>query len=401
MSFKNRKWLIIGLAALAVLLAAWGIKAAFFSKPKAPPVITAPVAMGNVERTVLATGSLEPYTLISVGAQTSGRVERLAVQLGQQVKKGDLIAEIDSQTQRNTLQSQQAEVANVRAQRAQVEADLAAARLTYERQRTLYQADAGSRADFEAAENTYKSAQAALKANDAQLAQAQVSLNTAQVNLGYTQITAPIDGTVLAIVTKEGQTINANQTTPTIVKMGQLNRMTIKAEISEADVVNLKPGMEVYFTTLGQPKKRYYATLRTIAPAPETIKENDSVTTADATSAIYYNGEFDVDNEDGTLRTFMTAQVYIVIEGAKNVMIIPATALGQAAPDGSYTVKVQDKDGKVAPRKITTGVNDGSNVEVKSGLKVGERVVTVDGALDASKSDTGNMRRRGPPGGGL
>ncbi|UDF05263.1 efflux RND transporter periplasmic adaptor subunit [Asticcacaulis sp. AND118] len=398
---KNRRWWMIGLGVVALLLAGWGVKALFCSKPKAPPVISAPAEIGNVERTVLATGSLEPYTLVSVGAQTSGRVERLAVELGQAVKKGDLIAEIDSQTQNNSLQSAQADLANIQAQKAQAEASLAEARLNYERQKTLYQADAGARADFEAAESAYRSAEANIRALNAQIAKGQVSVNTARINLGYTRITAPIDGTVLAIVTKEGQTINANQTAPTIIKMGQLDRMTIKAEISEADVVNLKPGMEVYFTTLGQSKKRYNATLRTIAPAPETIKENDSVTTADATSAIYYNGEFDVENEDGALRTFMTAQVNIVLESAKNVLTIPSTALGQPDRDGSYRVKVVDKDQKISERKVIIGVNDGTKAEVKSGLKRGERVVTVEGALDPAKSDTGNMRRRGPPGGGL
>lgn len=401
MTVKNRRWWMIGLGVVALLLAGWGVKALFFSKPKAPPVISAPAEIGNVERTVLATGSLEPYTLVSVGAQTSGRVERLAVELGQAVKKGDLIAEIDSQTQNNSLQSAQADLANIQAQKAQAEASLAEARLNYERQKTLYQADAGARADFEAAESAYRSAEANIRALNAQIAKGQVSVNTARINLGYTRITAPIDGTVLAIVTKEGQTINANQTAPTIIKMGQLDRMTIKAEISEADVVNLKPGMEVYFTTLGQSKKRYNATLRTIAPAPETIKENDSVTTADATSAIYYNGEFDVENEDGALRTFMTAQVNIVLESAKNVLTIPSTALGQPDRDGSYMVKVVDKDQKISERKVIIGVNDGTKAEVKSGLKRGERVVTVEGALDPAKSDTGNMRRRGPPGGGL
>ncbi|MFT3997447.1 MAG: efflux RND transporter periplasmic adaptor subunit [Asticcacaulis sp.] len=399
MAIRNRRWWMIGLGVLALVLAGWGVKTLFFSKPKAPPVISAAVEIGNVERTVLATGSLEPYTLVSVGAQTSGRVEKLAVELGQAVKKGDLIAEIDSQTQNNSLQSAQADLANIQAQKAQAEASLTEAKLNYERQKTLYQADAGARADFEAAESTYRSAEANIRALNAQIAKGQVSVNTARINLGYTRITAPMDGTVLAIVTKEGQTINANQTTPTIIKMGQLSRMTIKAEISEADVVNLKPGMEVYFTTLGQPKKRYTATLRTIAPAPETIKENDSVTTADATSAIYYNGEFDVDNEDGALRTFMTAQVNIVLESAKSVLTIPSTALGQPAPDGSYVVKVVDKDQKISERKVSIGVNDGTKAEVTSGLKRGERVVTVDGAIDPSQSDSSRMRRGGPPGG--
>ncbi|WAC46795.1 efflux RND transporter periplasmic adaptor subunit [Asticcacaulis sp. SL142] len=394
---KDNKALMIGLGVLVLVMAGWGLKAAFFSKPKAAPVISAPAQMGDIEKTVLATGSLEPYTLVSVGAQTSGRVTSLKVELGDQVKKGALIAEIDSATQNNALQTALANINNVRAQRAEGEARLAAAKLNYDRQATLYKADAGSKADFETAETEYKSAQASLKAIDAQIASAEVSRNTAEVNLGYTRITAPIDGTVLAIVTKEGQTINANQTTPTIVKMGQLDRMTIKAEISEADVINVREGMEVYFTTLGDSRRRYKATLRSIAPAPDSIKESDSVDTSTASNAIYYYGIFDVDNADGALRTFMTANVTIVLGSAKNVLTIPSTALGKPDRDGNYTVQVLGADEKITPRKITIGLNDGNNVEVKSGLKAGEKVVTAQAA--SGPSDTSQRMRRGPQGG--
>jgi len=385
----NWKWLAAGVVVLIV--AGTGANLLFFSKPKAAPVITAEVTRGDVERTVLSTGALEPYTLVSVGAQTSGRVTSLMVDLGDEVKKGDLIAEIDSATQKNAQQTAQAQIANVRAQRVQAEATLTQARQDYERQTRLRAADAASQADFESAEATYKTAQAAVRALDAQIAQAEVSLSTAEVNLGYTRITAPIDGTVLAVVTKEGQTINANQTTPTIIKLGQLGRMTIKAEISEADVIRIKPGMSVYFTILGDPNRKYTATLRSIAPAPVSIEDTDSITASTASTAIYYNGIFDVDNSDGTLRTFMTAQVHIVLEQAVNVLRIPASALGQAGPDGSYTIKVQDKKGEIKSRKITVGVNDGTYAQVKSGLSAGEKVVTVD-ASSAGPSDTSQMR---------
>ncbi|MFT4089443.1 MAG: efflux RND transporter periplasmic adaptor subunit [Asticcacaulis sp.] len=388
---QKTKLTYLALGLIALVVAGFGIKAVFFSKPKEPPVITAEVTRGDVERTVLSTGALEPYTLVSVGAQTSGRVTSLKVDLGDEVKKGDLIAEIDSATQKNAQQTALAQIASARAQRAQAEATQEQAKREYERQKRLFAADAASKADYESAETAYKTSVASVRAIDAQIAQAEVSLSTAEVNLGYTRITAPIDGTVLAVVTKEGQTINANQTTPTIIKLGQLGRMTIKAEISEADVIRIKPGMEVYFTILGDSKRKYRATLRSIAPAPVSIETTDSITASTASSAIYYNGIFDVDNADGVLRTFMTAQVHIVLEQARDVMTIPATALGQAAEDGSYTVRVQDKSGTLSNRRITVGVNDGTSVEVKSGLKLGEKVVTVDAAT-AGPGDTGQMR---------
>ncbi|MDD3447099.1 MAG: efflux RND transporter periplasmic adaptor subunit, partial [Zavarzinia sp.] len=313
-------------------------------------------------------------------------------------KQGDLVAEIDSKTQENNLKDAQAQLANVQAQRAAKEAALKQAELAFARQKKMLGLNAASREDYEAAEATLATTRAEIAALDAQIAQAQISVSTAELDLGYTRITAPIDGTVVGVVVEEGQTVNSNQSTPTIVKIARLDMMTVKAEISEADVIRVKPGLPVYFTILGDSRTRYEATLRMVEPAPDSINSDSSTTTSSSSSsssstAIYYNGVFDVPNPDGRLRIDMTAQVSIVLGAAKGAVTIPVTALGTPEADGTYMVNVLGADGTVSARRITTGVEDSTDVEVTEGLAAGEVIVIGDAA--AGTSMTIRMPRMG------
>lgn len=372
-----------------------------FTGPEAPSMMTALVTTGAVEETVLATGTLKPSKLVAVGAQVSGRVTSLKVALGQQVRKGDLIAEIDSVTQENALRTAKAALANIRAQRVEKEASLLLAEQTLARQKTMLAQKAVSQADFETAEANVKTTRAQIEALDASIIEAEVAVSTAEANLGYTQITAPIDGTVLSVVTQEGQTVNAAQSAPTIVIMGQLDVMTVRAEISEADIVRVKAGQPIYFTILSDPERRYEATLASIEPAPESIRNDSSFSTSATTSsssatssAIYYNGIFNVPNEDGRLRTYMTAEVHIVLGRADDALIVPAVALGPRNADGSYTVRVVEGD-QISPRKVEIGLNDKVIAEVRSGLQKGDKVVTGEGSATARAA--GGRRMGGPP----
>ena len=207
-------------------------------------------------------------------------------------------------------------------------------------------------------------------------------MEKAKVDLGRTNIVAPIDGVVASILVREGQTVNAVQNAPTVLRLANMATMTVKAQISEADVVNVTPGASVYFTILGDPQKKYYGTLRTIEPAPENAGD---LLTAPANSAIYYNALFDVPNPDGKLRSSMTAQVNVVLGQAKGVLTAPSSALGKKAADGRYPVKVLLGEGKTAERKVKVGLIDSARAEVLSGLKAGDKVVVGD-AWDASIS---------------
>jgi macrolide-specific efflux system membrane fusion protein len=381
-------------AALVVVATITG----FMLRPTAAPAVaTSPAVVADVENTVVATGTLEAAQLVSVGAQVSGRITSLKVQLGDQVKAGALIAEIDSTTQENNVRNARAALASTRAQRSVQVATLKQAELAFERQKTMLAQDATSRADYEAAEATLDSTRAQIAALDAQILQGQTGLDTAQANLGYTRITAPMDGTVVAIVAKEGQTVNANQAAPTIIKLAKLDTMLVSAEISEADVIKVKPGQKVYFTILGNPDKRYYGTLRTIEPAPASLESETSTTSSSSSSsstsqAIYYNAQFEVPNPDGELRISMTAQVYVVLGEARNALTIPSAALGDKASDGSYAVKVLDAKGAPQPRTIKVGLNNNALAQVLSGLKAGERVVVGEASGQAGNAQSASRR---------
>ena len=393
MTRKNTlRWITIALGLVALgAVAKWQ----FFPAAQPPSFVTATATTTDLQDTVLATGTLQAFKQVSVGAQVSGQVKVLHVALGDKVKAGQLIAEIDSVPQQNTQRNAEAALANVQAQLRAQQATQAQTALALQRQKELFAADAGARADLESAQAANDLALANVDGLKAQILQAQVTVDTAKVNMGYTRIVAPIDGQVVAIVTQQGQTVNANQSTPTIIKLAQTETMTVKTQISEADVTRVKIGQKVYFTILGEPDKRYTATLRSIEPAPDSILTDTTTSTTSSTTstAIYYNGLFDAPNPDGKLRISMTAQVQIVRADAPGALTIPATALGPRGKDGSYIVRVVGADGQAQPRSIKVGLNTNVSVQVLEGLSEGDKVVIGDAATAPSKTGAqGGMR---------
>lgn len=439
---KLTKLAFAALAIVALIAAAW-----FFLKPKQeqPQYITAAVSRGDIENSVLATGVLEATKMVSVGAQVSGQVRKMYVELGDQVKQGQLIAQIDSVRQENDLKTAEASIKNQMAQLAVKQANLAKVEAEYKRQQAMYAQDATSRSELESALASYKTAQADIAAINAQIEQSRLTLATTREDLGYTRIVAPMDGTVVAIVTEEGQTVNANQSAPTIVKLAKLDTMTVKSEISEADVMKVEEGQRVYFTTLGNSEKKHYATLRQVEPAPNSINTETSNSSSTSSSAVYYNALFDVPNEDGKLRIDMTAQVSIVLDEAKNVLMIPAAAIQASnrpqrsrAPGADQApaergaseargqrpagdrparltlteqeralidqgkaalamVRVLQADGSAKPQQVLTGLNNRVSVEIIKGLKEGDQVIIADGS-DTSNDGAKRSNRGGPSG---
>lgn len=398
-----KQWMKPGrLAAVAagVVVMALIVKAVWFSPPAPPQVTSAAVERGDLEVSVLATGTINAYKLVSVGARATGEVKRLAVALGDKVKEGQLIAEIDALTQQNALRDAQASLRSAEALLGARQATLVQAELAAKRQRELAAGDAGARADLEAAEATLNTARADVESQRAMVAQARINVDTAQLNLGYARVLAPMDGTVVAIVTEQGQTVNAAQTAPTIIKLARLDTMTIKARISEADVPRVKPGMPVHFSLLGEPDRRIQATLRAVEPGDTTLADSSATTstsssTSGTTNAIYYNGIFDVPNPDGTLRINMTAQATIVLAQAKAALTIPVAALGAREGSGGdrHKVRVLGADGRIEDRVVRVGLNNRVRAQVLDGLKEGERVVTAEAAPPGAASDG----RRPPP----
>lgn len=372
----------LAVAVGALALGGVAVKWIWFTTPAAPQVTSAPVERGDLEVSVLATGTINASRLVSVGARMTGEVKRLAVALGDQVKQGQLIAELDTLTQQNELRDAEAALRSADALSTVRQAALGQAQLNAKRQRELAAADAGARAELETAEAALASARAEADSQHALVAQARVKVDAARLNLGYARVVAPMDGTVVAIVTEQGQTVNAAQSAPTIVKLARLDSMTVKARISEADVPRVKPGMPVYFSLLGEPDRRIQATLRAVEPGDTTLADAALATSATAatgaTSAIYYNGIFDVPNPDRALRINMTAQTTIVLARVEQALSIPLAALGPRDAKGLHRVRVVDSEGGLQARQVRVGLSNRVRAQVLHGLREGEQVVTAE-----------------------
>lgn len=369
---------IIALAALIALVGysfyAW--YAVRKSASETPKHITAVVKRGDIVRSVLASGALQAFKSVKVGAQVSGKISALYVNIGDRVKTGDAIADIDASTQQNARDSAAAELESSRAALLTARAKLAEAQQSYERQNILVTKGAAARETLEAATATLKSAKSALAQARADVRKSQLNLDNAGVTLGYTSVTAPMDGIVVSVAVEKGQSVNAVQDSPTLVTIAQTDIMTVEAEIAEADVSEVQPSMPAYFTLLGANKTRYDGTLKSIDPAPLATSNSTTAVTAATTAetAIYYYGKMDVPNPDGKLRIGMTANMVITVGEAKNALIVPMTAL-RARGDGKGEEVLVAENGKTRPQPVKTGLEDGVNVEILEGLSEGQEII--------------------------
>ncbi|GJE81917.1 efflux RND transporter periplasmic adaptor subunit [Methylorubrum thiocyanatum] len=367
-----------GLLAVAAVGGLWGNPLS--RQEGAGSFVTLPARRGDLEVTVPASGVIEPVKLVSVGAQVSGRLLALNVGLGDQLKAGQLIGEIDSIPQANAVRKAKASLTSLKAQREGMRATLKQAELAYRRQADILSGRAGTRQDYEMAEAAYEGARASLANLDAMIEGASVDVGIAEANLVYTRIIAPIDGTVVAIITKQGQTVISAQSAPTIVKLADLNIMSVKAKVSEADVGRLKPGTPVVLTSFAQPERRYEARLRTIDPAPDQIL-TDTTGPGQTSSggqgseaAIYFNARFEIDNSDGLLRPLMSAQVIFVLDRVTQAVLIPRAALRQSSRDNGY-VTVLDREGRPQEKAVRTGLSNSTDIQIVEGVEAGEAVV--------------------------
>lgn len=351
--------------------------------PSQVPYVTAPVRLGDIENAVLATGKLDAFERVNVGAQVSGQVKSLKVKLGDRVTKGQPIADIDDLPQRNDLRNAEAALNAAKADLQAKQALLKQAESRFKRQKRMLNDEASSREDFESAEATLAATRAELIALNARIVQAQIEVDKKKVDLSYTRILAPMDGIVIAVITQQGQTVNANQSAPTIVKLAQLDVMTIKAQISEADITRVTQGQKAYFTIFSEPDKKYDATLRTVELAPESVMKDDSLSgggsasgSGSANASVYYNALLDVPNPENRLRIAMTAQVSLLLGEAKNTLLVPIQAVHKNA-DKKQQVQVLTGESRVEMREVTTGITNNVDIQILSGLKAGENVVLV------------------------
>ena len=387
----KKKLFLIAALAVAAAVAAWYVLR--MDQGDGMAYLTEPVTIGNITRTVNATGEVGAVQLVSVGAQVGGHIKKLHVVLGQDVKKGDLIAEIDSVPQLNQLETDKARLQSYESQLAAKKVALKIAKTKYDREMQLKKRDAASKESLEDAENAYALAKAEVTELESQIRQARIAVNTDEVNLGYTRITAPLDGTIVSVPVDEGQTVNANQTTPTIV------------QIAEGDITAVKPGMPITYTILSNPETEYKATLTSIDPGLTTLTDGSYKTTSSTGSsassssssssnnAVYYYGKALIDNKEGPLRIGMTTQNVIPVADVKDALLVPVIAV--QSRNGKKFVRVLGPGDKPERREVTTGIADGIHIQILSGLKEGDAVITAQ-VTQQERDAQVQQRHRGP-----
>jgi len=329
----------------------------------------AEISIGDIENLIPSVGSIQPVQVVEVGAQVSGQLLALHVEAGDFVNRGDLLAEIDASQQISRVDASRANLAGLEAQLESARSNLNLAELNVTRQTNLMGASATSQLEYDMAVNNYNNAQASLTQLEREIDRSRASLAIEERELEFTQVIAPIDGTVMSVTMAEGRTLNASQQSPTILTIADLSTVRIQAEISEADVGRLREGMEVYFTTLGSGNRRWVSTLDRILPQP--IVENN---------VVFYTGLFDVINEDNRLLPEMTAQVYFVTSSARDVLVVPMGALSFNSNDArsrerQATVDIVDVNGDIQSVNVSVGLTSRTHAEVISGLNINDQVV--------------------------
>ena len=455
---RFRPWLRpVTLSLLVLALAGggwWAWKSWGAGAKKSDEFIFATVQRGDIEDLVGATGSLQPRDYVDVGAQVSGQLKKLHVEVGTEVKEGQLLAEIDAEQSAARVDANRASLRAQQATLVERQVNLEKAERDLQRQKNLMAEEATTTEQVQNAETAVRTAATQINTLKAQIQQQQASMRVEEANLKFTKIYAPMSGTVISITARQGQTLNTNQSAPTLMRIADLSTMTVQTQVGEADVAKLRQGMSSYFTTLGSPGRRFYGELRKIEPTP-TVTNN----------VVLYNALFDVPNPNKVLMPQMTAQVFFVVAEARDVLTVPVSALtfqrptraqsaaagvddGNGAAPASATeaskktsepstdrprgerargmrrdaaagapsaprraiVKVatsaDERNSTIVEREVTVGVASRVNAEIVSGLKEGERIVVGIKVPDApaksaapTKGATTPLGAPGAPGG--
>ena len=373
MKKKIKKIIIIALLAVVAFV---GYQ--FFMKEKPTPIIlqTDEVTQGDVTTEVTATGSVQPVDEVEVGTQVSGLVSKIYVDYNSQVKKGQLLAELD----KTNLQEN---VINATANYNSALNELNYYQQNYDRQKKMYSAQVISQQDYE---------QALYQLNNAKtnVAQRLTTLNQAKTNLGYANIYSPIDGIILSKEVEEGQTVAASMSAPTLFKIAKdIKRMQVEVNVDEADIGQVKVGQRVSFTVDAYPQEEFVGSVTQVRLSPTT-----------SSNVVTYTVIVEAENPDEKLKPGLTATIAIYTNELKGVTIVPAKAIN-FTPDTDVLLQyyaqksingeapkrersrgkqkyvwVVNTDGTLAQKAVTIGSNDGINVQVVSGLNVGEKVAT-------------------------
>lgn len=373
----RRALLVVACLIPVIAVAAWQVL-----PPGRDTLTTVTVTRGDIENSVTALGTLQPRRYVDVGAQASGQIQKIHVEAGDQVKAGQLLVEIDPSTQKAKLDASRYAIENLKAQLQEQRAQHELARQKYQRQQRLAAGNATREEDVQTAKAELSATQARVDMFQAQILQAQASLRSDEAELGYTRIYAPMDGTVVAVDARVGQTLNAQQQTPLILRIAKLSPMTVWAEVSEADIGHVKPGMTAYFTTLSGGNRHWTSTVRQILPIPpKPLNETQGSGSPTSSSksgtgrVVLYTVLLDVDNTDNALMAEMTTQVFFVASQVKGALTAPVAALLGTTSADRQIARVVNGKGRIEEREVRLGISDRLRVQVLDGLSEGDHLL--------------------------
>lgn len=382
-----RKYLIYGIALLAI----FGIGYKMLNRNAGGTVYkTQKIENGDIMESITASGTINPLSTVSVGSQASGRIAEIYVDYNSVVKKGQLLALIDQENAKATVQQREAALEIAKAQVAVEENNIKYYKKALNRISKLNASKYSTEKDLEAAERDYDNAVAQLALEQAQVKQAQASLNSAQTELSYTEIKAPVDGIVISKAVEVGQTVAASFETPELFSVAEdLTKMQIEASVVEADIAKVKEGQKVRFTVDSYADDYFYGTVTQV--------RNEATTTS---NVVTYTVVIGIDNTNMKLKPGMTANVEIITAEEKGVMLVPNQALRFYIDDSDNAKRYKDRGVWIIknghPERVTVkiGVSDDDNTQIlESTLKIGDEVIV---SKELSAADTQKMKFRMP-----
>ena len=380
---KKRYIIIAGIVIAALILLIFGLKNG------STKYVTKEVTRATITEYVEASGTIKPINTIAVGTQVSGTVSRIYVDYNSQVKKGDLLAELDPSLFQSNVDQSTAKLNNAQAAYAKAQANLEYKKNNYKRYEHLYAKNYVSRDDVELARSNYLAAQADVAATRAEMSASQAALNNNLTNLGYSKITSPVDGTVISRAVDVGQTVAASFNTPTLFEVAEdLTKMQIETSVSEADIGKIKVGQTAEYTLDGYPNKRFFGSVTQVRLASTTT--NNVVT---------YTVIVSVDNSDGFAIPGMSANVSIITGEAKDVLVVDNKALKFSPPDNTQKFDNHGiwllKNNEPVRVEVKLGLSDDNKTQIISD-EIQEKDKVIISAITKGKKKQ-NMGMRRPP----
>lgn len=355
-----------------------GVYFFFFANKEEYNYLTYEVKKQDITQSIEAIGEVYAKTQVDVGAQVSGQITKLYVKLGDHVNEGDLIAQIDKDKQQNDLDITKAQLESAKANLESKKIALDIATKQYQREQKLYTKKATSLENLENLKNTFYALRANVADLKAQTTQLEISLKNAQKDLAYTTITAPSKGEIINVAVEEGQTVNANQNTPSIVRLADLSEMEIRMQIAEADINKISVGKKVKFSILNEPDKKYEAIISSIDPANTIISDATSNTnlnsnSSTSASAVYYYARVFVKNDNNFLRIGMSTENEIAIKTENNTLVIPTLAIKSDV--SGYYVEILKANNISVKTPVKLGIKDSLNTQILDGINEGDLVI--------------------------